>query len=905
MPMSTRKPAEIGFSFLKTYGMNLKEIETVLEEIEKNSQIISKDSLLDSKNKEDVFYDEGENLVLKGDYLKKLEKEKKEATEFDVLFSLLSVDSKDGNRYQLVSVDKYDNVYVNFKLLKNLTFNEYYYTYLHNLKSENYTLSNVLNVIFRGFLPYAQDYFKQHYGNVFERYPIFRRIEILTMLFEMTNNYAGELSDRVYVYYLDKYKAFEKLGEDSVLLRKKIPSLEGANLLFLKENLPIRNFSYFRFKTEIPSSIEEINSKTGLSYYQSVILNGFSYSNEYVLGLAGSGKTYLASTIAKIFLLFKAIYFANERKGLPIHYVSFSKESVLKSFIPKIKELAIYFEKNGDVSINAFNSLLSSMNDSYFSEEDMEKLKKLDAVFRNKKEIYEIIKKVFEENEKYSNAFEKLLTKEEAAALYKIVKILEEKKQNMPLSVKLKVFLSKITGKKEIGEGVRIPKKLIDATKRLIDTKKIKNVDYAEIDAILKECEKTYKKLLKEHIETSKVFEEKEIERETTEINVDEIDYENVFFYVKNMWRLLPESDIERVKSSIQKMIYKNDEKLTVEDYDNINKAVPVIAMPVDEIFNIPIESKAFVTLIDESLLINQFLYYSLFGRTMIAYSFGDVNQLSLSFLYNKSALFEKIKKIYEEGGIKSQDEILRKNLFLNEKYVIASVWDAVFKMSPNVNILIDNFRNVRALVKTLIKANPTYVSYIRQFVMKNENVLLPEVKEKIERAKNVEDIIEAVNVFNGEIVEFKNFKGESTFSPLIVFNERGFKDRKEVIRSLLELLSIQDFSIKDVLFVSVFKQDVVGLKKDVEEVFFDSFDFEIDVLPADKIQALEYDVVVLFLEDSNSRNYLIENDKLLNVIISRARKGFIAVVDEVFIEGSVLADFFEENEFKRISYYN
>ena len=884
-----------GFSLLQTYKMNL-------EEIEKNSQVITKDVLLDSKNKDEVFFDEGETLVIKSDYLNKLEKENKELEEFDVLFAVLSVESNDGNHYQLVSVDKYNNVYVNFKLLKKITFNEYYYTYLYNLKHEQYNLSNVLNVLFRGFLPYAQDYFKQQYGGVFEQYPIFRKLETLIMLFEMTNGHIGDLKDRVYIYYLNKYKAYEKLKEDVNLLKKGIFSREDGNLVLLKENLPVKNKTTFKLKTEVPSS-DEINPKTGFSYYQSIVFNNFEYSNEYVLGLAGSGKTHMASIIARIFLLFKAVWFANVRKGLPIQYISYSKESVQKSFLPKIKDFGIYFEKNSDLTISSFGNLLSSMENSYFSEEEMEKLKKLDAIFRNKKEIFEAIKKMYEEDEKYTASFRKLLEKDEIKALLKVIKTLEKTKEGFSLGTKIKIALFGLLKKQEVGNAVTFSKKILKLLERISDVKELKKIDYMEIDRILAKYKQIYSRKTKEHYTNSlNLIEEEELQR-ICEINIDEIDAENIFFYVKNMWRLLPDGDLNKIKASVQKLIHKNEEKLTGEDYDNINKIVPVIAMPIDEIFNVPVEEKAFLTLIDESLLINQFLYYSIFARTLISYSFGDINQLSLNFLYNKSVLFEKIKKLYIDNKITEPDLILKKNLFLNDKYNVASIWDAIFKMSPNINLLIDNFRNIRYLVYTLIRTNPTYISYIKQFVSRNKHVLDPSIVSKIEKSETINEMIEVVNVYNNELIKFKDFNGQETDIPLIVFDSGEFNDRKELFKRFFEFLKLQEFKIDNVLIVSIFKQDSVMVKRDVNAVKegMEDFNIAVDVLPANKIQALEYDIVVLLLEDSNSRNYLIENDKLLNVIISRAKKGFITICDVNTCQNSIIANFFIENNFQTI----
>jgi hypothetical protein len=163
--------------------------------------------------------------------------------------------------------------------------------------------------------------------------------------------------------------------------------------------------------------------------------------------------------------------------------------------------------------------------------------------------------------------------------------------------------------------------------------------------------------------------------------------------------------------------------------------------------------------------------------------------------------------------------------------------------------------------------------------------------------------MIEVVNVYNNELIKFKDFNGQETDIPLIVFDSGEFKDRKELFRKFFEFLKFQEFKIDNVLIVSIFKQDSAMVKRDVNAVKegMEDFNIAVDVLPANKIQALEYDIVVLLLEDSNSRNYLIENDKLLNVIISRAKKGFITICDVKTCQNSVIANIFIENNFQVI----
>jgi len=615
----------------------------------------------------------------------------------------------------------------------------------------------------------------------------------------------------------------------------------------------------------------------------------------------------MAATMAKIFLLFKAVWFANTRKGLPIQYISFSKESVQNSFLPKVGDLGIYFEKNSDLTIASFTNKLSEIENSYFSDEDYERLKKLDAIFRNKREILRIIETLYKREEEVENLYRELLTKKETSTLLRIIKTLEEKHETMGLALKIKMVLFRFLKKEGIGKAVGFSKEILKTLSRFkeIDKKELTFVDYMDLEKVLNKYKNLYLKKIKAHINNTSMLLKEDDAKILTEISVDELDYKNIFFYVRNMYRLLSDSEIEKIKISVQKLVYKNDEIITDQDYDNINKIAGIIALPIDDIFNIPINTKAIVTLIDESILINQFLYYSIFSRTLIGYSFGDINQMNLNFLYNKSALFEKIKRFYMTKNKNiTQDVVLRKNVFLNDKYNVASIWDAIFKMTDNVNLLIDNFRNIRYLVYTLIRTNPTYVSYIKKFISKNKNILDKKIVETMEKAETIDDMVKIVNIYNNEVIKFKDFLGNETDIPLILFDNTDCQNRIETFKKLFKFLNIQDFKIDNVLIVSVFKQNVEKMKNEIEIVREEAEDLKmnIDVLPADKIQALEYDIVVLFIEDSNSRNYIIENDKLLNVILSRAKKGFITVCKiESNCTNNIIADIFRENNFQVI----
>ena len=110
-----------------------------------------------------------------------------------------------------------------------------------------------------------------------------------------------------------------------------------------------------------------------------------------------------------------------------------------------------------------------------------------------------------------------------------------------------------------------------------------------------------------------------------------------------------------------------------------------------------------------------------------------------------------------------------------------------------------------------------------------------------------------------------------------------------------------EEFKIDNALIVCISKQEVNEVEKIIKYIEIDK-NINIDILPIDKIQALEYDVVILLAEENTSRTYISENDKLLNVVISRARKGFIALCAVNACMESAMGNVLQQNEFQVIN---
>ena len=878
---------------IKLFEVNVKEITKILDIIEKNNTIIDNDSII-FYELNIPFVEKNKNQIeFKSDILEKIEK--KNLHEFDIICSLIGLRNvKTDELYPIISKSTDGNIYINFLFLKELNFNEYYLKQLVSLKGEKYNLDNILNLLFKGLVPYLPDLVFTKYKD-FEKYNIENKIKILKELFEITqDSNTYQTFDRFYFYYIEKYNLLKELKKDIDNIEKKIEGNITVNYLFNRMNLNFKLMNLpFQFDFAFPENLYSLN-KQKLSFYQSFILKNFNKNISTVLGLAGSGKTYTSTIISKIFLIFDAVNFAFERKSLPILYSSYSKESV-KNFgriyaMHTNDFLPLNFSFENKVMFKQMEEKFNEIEDTFLKQTKIEHLREIDEKLKNKyKKLYDNLKEYLKIHTEYYKKFNEVLTEEEISVINFLIEELQKKKKDYTFLNKFFNFFKKILSKDFQESEFYININTLYKIKRIIKirgkriTVKEDNIDKL-LDYFIKIKEKA-EKSLPEIENFIKKYEFDLFNDNKFVLNIDDIDWEEIIFYEKYKYLLLNEKEIKNIKNTLSYFLSfqydKNGNKEFVKNlknkdiFENFFILFPIVTTVIDNIPFFDIEKKFFLTILDEIFLIPSYMLYNIFFRSYASIGFGDVNQLNLVYLFNVDSFYEEIKNLYSK---EFYDNFLKYNLFFDEKLDVQNMYKIFNKLNSNVDILIDNFRSIKELVYTQLRNNETYVSYMYKFFEKNKEYLPKELYDKVANARTLEQLLPAINIFNQEKVLIKKFNGEYTENPLLLLNA---ENREENIKKFLKFLSIQEMLLENVLITTLFKQDVDMIKRLIRN-YKEEFNIknEIDVISADKIQSLEYDVVYFISnivnDDSQGYLYLMSNPKILNVIISRAKKVFI-----------------------------
>ena len=878
---------------IKLFEVNVKEIKKILDIIEKNNTVIDNDSII-FYELNIPFVEKNKNQIeFKSDILEKIEK--KNLHEFDIICSLIGLRNiKTDKLYPIISKSTNGNIYVNFLFLKELNFNEYYLKQLVSLKGDKYNLNNILNLLFKGLVPYLPDLVFTKYKD-FEKYNIENRIKILRELFEIAqDSHTYQTFDRFYFYYIEKYNLLKELKNDIDNIERTIEGNITANYLFNRMDLNFKLINLpFQFDFVFPKDLYSLN-KQKLSFYQSFILRNFNKNIFTVLGLAGSGKTYTSTIISKIFLIFDAVNFTFERKSLPILYSSYSKESV-KNFgriyaMHTDDFLPLNFSFENKFMFKQIEEKFNEIEDTFVKQAKIERLRKIDQKLKNKyKGLYENLKKYLKIHAEYYKKFNEILTEEEISVINFLIKELQEKKKDYTFLNKFLNFLKKILSKNFQESEFFININTLYKIKRVIKVKGKKIVvNENNIDKLLNYFIRIKEKAEKSLPEMENFIKEYEFDLFNDNkfvLNIDDIDWEEVIFYEKYKYLLLEKKEIKNIKNTLSYFLSfqydKNGNKEFVKDlknkdiFENFFTLFPIITTVIDNIPFFDIEKKFFLTILDEIFLIPSYMLYNIFFRSYASIGFGDINQLNLIYLFNIDSFYEEIKNLYSK---EFYDNFLKYNLFFDEKLDVQNMYKIFQKLNSNVEILIDNFRSIKELVYTQLRNNETYVSYMYKFFEKNKEYLSKKLYNKVANAKTLEQLLPVINIFNQEKVLIKKLNGEYTENPLLLLHS---ENREESIKKFLEFLSVQEMLFESILITTLFKQDVEIIKrltKNYKEEF--NIKNEIDVISADKIQSLEYDVVYFISnivnDESQGYLYLMSNPKILNVIISRAKKVFI-----------------------------
>lgn len=831
------------------------------------------------------------------------------------LLSLISIklnleNSEQKNKlFHLLSYSVVDNkFYVNFFLLQILNdiFNEHYYESLLYLKNNN-DLKLILINLYKGF-SFKKDNVlvneKLSNEELFNELNIFLKTNIKEEILELQEDY--------YYFNVIDLNLYKNIKQDLInLSNNKISSF--CNFSYMKYNIEREKDSLTPFEPFIIPFSPTINKENlKLTDIQKLTLEGLKYNINYVLGVAGSGKTFLLSHYFLNFKHWNAYTIANDLSSLPILYASYSNSTNMifykhlktyeKSFNSdellkkhpegiNITDLVLYIERNGCENLN-------------INEETYKSIKRRLNVKRENLNINLLI----EIENKLKGYSDNVLIKEKLDNLISIIKNLDNYKTMFSIEEKKTLRQLLIGIKKYIDNNNTFFKKFFSIFFKndnfifSTEEQKLLRKNYPYIKESLNlNNNNDYEFLVKlftkiKTILTNKnifnifdVIDKKKmnnIQFNLEELNITEYEYYYYllhFFYIKN--DLI---EINKYKETMSKLT-KQDQVLNEEELDLLKKLFPLHISNVSDLNHyIPLEYNYYMTLIDESLLIPNYLTYSILGRTNFITVAGDVSQMSFYHLLPKNALSADSERIYGKLKDNFSMYINEQNNKINSFYDIIS-YKKTFKGNPNFKILLNNFRYNINIYETLFKLSEEYMAYLnnndlRKILNSQVNSLTPFYWEFIDNI--VKPIKSNLLFIENDLYRktetykkiFKNIKTNNNFEEFKSFKEAK---KNDVLDKKISLAILTPFTGD--------KKDILMILKDLEINEPDLFKYndkqlyeEICVLSIYEVQGMEFDVVIYdsFLDKNFTEyeNILMNKPQILTVAISRSKDVFFLI---------------------------
>jgi len=826
------------------------------------------------------------------------------------LLTLLSVklnieDSEHKNKlYHLLSYSVIDNkFYINFYLLQHISFvfNEHYYDVLFNMKNNN-DLKNIIITLLKGF-SFKDDTFKLDEKSSLEK--LFK--ELYSYLKHKIKEEVLEVQEKIYYFNVIDLNLFKNIKKDLMSIEDNNTS-SLANFIYMKNNIEkdknqsstLSGFQIpFAPEYKKPENEEKQKKKLTLTEHQILVLNGLKWSINYILGVAGSGKTFLLSNYFSHFKQWNAFSVANSLMPIPILYASYSNStnSIFYKHMETLNEnkfiepnkifnyldLVFYIERNGEDSINLNKNTVNS-------------IKKRINVKREHLNINRLLDtqtklKTHTNIQEFKFKFETLFNFIQGLENYKTMFSLEEKKLLRQVLINIKSymdgqtsFLKKIFGfllKNEdfvfSNDEEKLLRKNYPYLNKRLNSKEPKDVEFLT---------KLFTKI--KNILTDKNvfnlfdnFDDKKFNTQNFNISSLNISDDDYYYYL--LFHYFIDNDDTKIlfyQNTLKKLITP-DQPLNKEEIECLKLLFPLHISNISDLsYFIPTEFNYYMTLIDESLLIPNYLTYSVLGRTSFITVVGDVSQMSFYHLLPKNTLSLDTERIY--GKLKNNFSMYlnEQNNKINSFYDIVS-YKKTFKDNPNFKLLYSNFRYNRNIYEALFKLSDEYMSYVSGDVWysleSQINSLIPFYWEF------VEGVVKPINS-NLFFLENDLYSKTETYKRIfrnikVKNNFEEFRDYKTNQKLSLAILTPFSSDKKDIQMI------IRNLQNNSKELFEHNgkklYD-DISILSVYEVQGMEFDVVIYdsFL-DKNLKEYeniLTNKPQILTVAISRSKSVFFLV---------------------------
>lgn len=806
-------------SKIKQYiNLGKREIEEITTAIERSASIVPKDSC--SFGTYDLI-EVNKNITFKHILSEKIKQIAPNELEdgISLLFALVSM--KNNMKDQIdhifsleIDKDKVIGFYVNTRYLEEqLSINKLYINQLRECKD----LYESLNILIEIFLSKSDKYTQQKIAKIdISECNIYNKIEVIKDLLIYLYN-GLDLYDVLSNYYL--FKTTDIKIKKSIDIDNKI-------------TLGLYNFYKNKiYKIESPkcgTSVVNFNEDLK-SDSQKNAMNDITAKYTNIIGQAGSGKTHLASLIARRYIELAAL----SNSTINTLYTTYSKYSLEQFKIYTNQYDGLIFEDTKECIENKINQLESSIDmDKFIRIENM--IKEFD-ISKIENRYSKDVERINQLNKGYSYS----LDENQNNNIKRLCKYLEDHyvKPNLFTSLFLKLGFIK-ENKFNLNNNLTKPLQNIGGLK--IPTS-IDEYGLLDLSNELKEFQ------IKRNKQVNAFFKNNDFEiikDEPTKFYGLNISIEDLVYYLVN-------KPLVKNKNRKDKYIVELQKVLNKEKYDAeiLKELFPIFTGLVTEIkdFNILFNQ----ILVDESVLVPGYFFPLIMNKGEYIIALGDVNQLSLqqSFFPNIELL---VKKIY---GIETRFSLSAKSTFNQESF-----FGHMLNITPKENTLVltDNYRNNKEIFKLSKEiGGDEYNTYFEKYI--NKHNLNCEVND-LTKHYIVDD---NTLTFNNEDIQ----------TPFVFIDNNEDKFNK-----VFNLLKENKLTKDDLMIVVPFKKDIQMLQINLGNGIL------IDTI--ENIQGIEKKIVVFYWDpqtvSSDSFKYL---DKTrFNLMITRAKNLFITIGNKDFL---------------------
>lgn len=818
------------------------------------------------------------------------------------LISLLALHLKRENKlYHLLSFSpKEEKFFINYHVLKLLQnyFNEISYETLISMKDIN-DLKMILIAIYLGFTFNNS----KHNKNSLENQSLDFIYKLIVESLNHNNNEDFELSKYWYYFNVVDFNLFTTINKDLINLKdEKMYSI--ANFSHIAQSIAnskdIKEFDSGVYTIPFGLQVIKETKEQELISVQKQALSNCIYNINYIIGIAGSGKTFLFSRYLMNFKFWNALMLANTKSNpLPLLYTSYSDSTneillnhLKSSSLAKIKffnqfslmDLIFFIKPEGGnkhhLHSNTYDSLKKRLN--FNGNIDKERLNatksKLNLIYQNHGVESQLKKYLDLIN--HLKAYHSHYSEEEKKGLKEIYIKLEDFKQSNKKGGFLSIFKSN-TIEFSIKE-MDLLKKMFPFLKKTYGVNSKEDVDFlnnvsVKLHALISNKNSFSLFPLEDRFNFSTLF----IDYETYGLKEDDIIYYLLFFYYLDY----PEKENNPYMDMLKKI--ESGMVLSTEDLNLLKNLFPFHVSNVAHLgYYIPLEYNYYMTLVDESLLIPNYLTYPILGRTSYVTLTGDVSQMSFYHLLPKNALNQIIDSLY--GKLKGFFAMYLNTITgrINSFYDILSYQKAVVSEKKNLTVFYDNFRY-------------PYNIYVALFALSSEYSLYAAGQGKGETIYNNTVPFEwkfsesLIKKYSGELFFLEHHLSNKIENYKSIFMNINMENNIETMKSYRKNGKI---SLAIITSFSSDKQHIhyilSNLLKNHEEYFTykgEKLYSTIDVLSAYEVQGMEFDIVVFdtFL-DKKLQEYvdiLATKPQIFTVAMSRTKHLFFLIGKKIEFE--------------------